>query len=146
MKGWRDGESLVDIEDEVDDELDDDQSYAQVATTNKKKHHEDVESAPSRHAVKKSSVHSVNEAHRREDMEKRKIALAARLASRNTGGGDDDEKGIADAARLTAQRESAKKLSTFPQPPTLPPGTTLRDDAMTKTKAFLEHKPDEFLT
>jgi len=130
---------------DTDDELDDDQSYPQVATTSKKKHHEDMETAPSRLAVKKSSVHSVNEAHRKEDMEKRKIALAARLASRNTGGGDDDEKGIADAARLTAQRESAKKLSTFPQPPTLPPGTTLRDDAMAKTKAFLEHKPEEFL-
>ena len=85
-----------------------------TAAAGKKKQHDEVEAAPSRLAVKKTSVHSVNEAHRKEDMEKRKIALAARLASRNTGGGDDDEKGIADAARLTAQRESSKKLSTFP--------------------------------
>jgi len=126
----------MDSEDE-----DDEQSSGMLPTKKKNFFGEEAESAPRREVVKMMSVNKVQEAHRREDMEIRKKALAERLASRNTADVDDAE-GIANAARLTAQRESTKKLSTFPQPPTLPTGTTLRDDAMTKTRAFLSFRPD----
>ena len=55
-------------------------------------------------------------------------------------GNNDDEK-LELEARLNAQKAMAKRLSTFPAPVTLPEGVTLRDDAMTKTKAFLEKMP-----
>ena len=98
---------------------------------------------PTRLTVKKSSVNSILDAHRKEDMEIRKKKLAERLATRQIAmAGSDDEQGLANAARLKAQQESTKKLCTFPAPPTLPPGLTLRDDAMTKAKSFLSHIPD----
>lgn len=98
---------------------------------------------PNRMAVKKISVNTVQDAHRQKELQDRKVKLAETLKSQRAAASADDIEGaIANAARLTAQRESTKKLSTFPQIPTLPPGVTLRDDAMTKTKAFLTHVPE----
>jgi hypothetical protein len=91
----------------------------------------------SRLAVKKSSARTSYEAKKKEEMEIRRKRLMERMIDKS---GPDDT-GIANAALLKAQKETGNRLSTFPHPPTLPEGVTLRDDPMSKTKAFLTKMP-----
>lgn len=64
-----------------------------------------------------------------------------RLAESMLQRGNNDDEKLELEARLNAQKAMAKRLSTFPAPGTLPEGVTLRDDVMTKTKAFLDKMP-----
>ena len=59
----------------------------------------------------------------------------------NRGGGDDGG-AMENLAQIKAQRASAERMCTVKSLPTLPEGSTLRDDVMTKAKAFLTKMPD----
>lgn len=111
-----------------------------VARTNTQKSAgglEEEEVVPTRQNVKKLSVKSKQDAIRKKEQEYRRKKL-----SENMRTGTMDNSGIGNAARSRSQFESASRLSTIHHPPTLPEGVTLRDDPMTKTKAFLTHLPD----
>ena len=90
--------------------------------------------------VKKNSNRTSTDAQRRIDMGVRRKLLADMQGKGSDGAAD--EEALMKAAKLKAQRAMANRLSTFPHPATLPQGVTLRDDAMTKTKAFLTNHPD----
>lgn len=98
---------------------------------------EEEDVVPSRLNVKKLSVKAKQDAVRKKEQEYRRKKL-----SENMRTGAMDNSGIGNAARSRSQVESASRLSTIFHPPTLPEGVTLRDDPMTKTKAFLTHLPD----
>ena len=89
--------------------------------------------------VKKTSNRMSTDAQRRIDMGVRRKLLADMQGKGSDGAAD--EEALMKAAKLKAQRAMANRLSTFPHPATLPEGITLRDDAMTKTKAFLTSRP-----
>ena len=95
---------------------------------------------PTRNIVKKNSLRTSQEFHRKEEMEERRQRLATAMATRNASKQVDDD-GIDHAARLKAQNAMANRLCTIKAPPTLPEGSTLRDDTMTKTIAFLTKMP-----
>ncbi len=95
---------------------------------------------PTRNIVKKNSLRTSQEFHRKEEMEARRQRLATAMATRNASKQVDDD-GIDHAARLKAQNAMANRLCTIKAPPTLPEGSTLRDDTMTKTIAFLTKMP-----
>lgn len=98
---------------------------------------EEEDVVPTRQNVKKLSVKAKQDAVRKKEQEYRRKKL-----SENMRTGTMDNSGIGNAARSRSQFESANRLSTIFHPPTLPEGVTLRDDPMTKTKAFLTHLPD----
>lgn len=102
--------------------------------------HPDDEPVASRLAVKKNSVRTQTDVLKRAEAESRRKRVEE-LAKRSSAeiSGDNDDAG--NAARLKVQRASVNKLSTFPHLPTLPEGVTLRDDAMTKTNAFITWIP-----
>ena len=91
--------------------------------------------------VKKQSGRTYNNAVRRIENAQRQKLLADKIMGKGADG-EDDEVALMKAAKLKAQRAMANRLSTFPPVATLPPGVTLRDDAMTKTQAFLTSYPD----
>jgi hypothetical protein len=95
---------------------------------------------PTRNIVKKNSLRTSQEFHRKEELEARRLRLANAMATRNASKQVDDD-GIDHAARLKAQNAMAHRLCTIKAPPTLPEGSTLRDDTMTKTVAFLTKMP-----
>jgi len=95
---------------------------------------------PTRNIVKKDSMRTSQEFHRKEEMEARRQRLATAMATRNASKQVDDD-GIDHVARLKAQNAMANRLCTIKAPPTLPEGSTLRDDTMTKTIAFLTKMP-----
>ena len=53
-----------------------------------------------------------------------------------------DDGGIDNLAAFKAQKAAAERLCTTQSLPTLPEGVKIRDDVMTKTKAFLTKMPD----
>ena len=102
----------------------------------KKEGVEEEEPVATRINVKHVSAHRTNSHNKKVEAEIRHKLLQETLKSRNS---DDAE--MANKAKLMQQKAMALRLSTFPAPVTLPEGITLRDDAMTKTKAFLEKMP-----
>jgi len=90
--------------------------------------------------VKKQSDRTYDSAVRRIENAQRQKLLTDKIMGR--GAAEDDEEALMKAAKLKAQRAMANRLSTFPPVATLPPGVTLRDDAMKKTQAFLTSYPD----
>eukprot|EP00606_Chrysophyceae_sp_TOSAG23-5_P000168 GSChrysophyteH2.ASY1.ANO1.235.1 assembled CDS len=104
----------------------------------------DVEDTPeeeetpvaTRNAVKHVSAHRTNAHNKKVEMAIRKQLLKETMASVGTSDAALEQK-----AKLIQQTQCALRLSTFPAPVTLPEGITLRDDPMTKTKAFLEKMP-----
>jgi len=101
-----------------------------------KKGGSEEEPVASRVAVKHISVHRTYAHKKKVELEIRRKLLHETLKSRNS---DDAE--MANKAKLMQQKAMALRLSTFPAPVTLPEGVTLRDDPMTRTKAFLEKMP-----
>jgi len=97
---------------------------------------EEEEPVASRVNVKHISAHRTNSHNKKVEMEIRRKLLQETLKSRNS---DDAE--MANKAKLMQQKAMALRLSTFPAPVTLPDGVTLRDDPMTRTRAFLEKMP-----
>ena len=53
-----------------------------------------------------------------------------------------DDGGIDGLATYKAQKAAAARLCTTRSLPTLPEGVKIRDDVMTKTKAFIAKLPD----
>lgn len=98
---------------------------------------DDAEKAPSSRLQVKHASASRAHAHNKmvEAAERRKL-LKETLASQNS-----DDAALALKAKLMQQKAMGQRLSTFPAPVTLPEGVTLRDDPMTKTKAFLTKMP-----
>jgi len=105
-------------------------------TKDKKAEGKEEEPVASRVNVKHISAHRTNTHNKKIEMEIRRKLLQETLKSRNS---DDAE--MANKAKLMQQKAMALRLSTFPAPVTLPEGVTLRDDPMTRTKAFLEKMP-----
>ena len=89
-----------------------------------------------RNVVKHVSAHRTNAHNKKVEMAIRKQLLKETMASVGTSDAALEQK-----AKLIQQTQCALRLSTFPAPVTLPEGITLRDDPMTKTKAFLEKMP-----
>ena len=90
----------------------------------------------SRVQVKNISQSRTNAHNRMLEKAERRRLLKETLASQNS-----DDAALANKAKLMQQKEMGLRLSTFPAPVTLPEGVTLRDDPMTKTKAFLTKMP-----
>ncbi len=111
-------------------------SYSNERNKDKKGSLEDEEPVASRQTVKHVSSHRTHVHNKKVEMEIRRKLLQETLKSRNS---DDAE--MANKAKLMQQKAMALRLSTFPAPVTLPEGVTLRDDAMTRTNAFLEKMP-----
>jgi len=107
----------------------------------------DVENkaVPTRVAVKKASARAQQEERRRLEAEIKQKTLEdkmMRLASRRAkDAGDDNGGAIGNLALLLSQKACAERLSTTAHVISLPPGITLKDDTMTKTKAFLSTMP-----
>ena len=100
---------------------------------------------PTRLAVKKASTRAQQEEKRRLETEIKQKTLEdkmMRLASRRAkDAGDADGGAIGNLALLLSQKACAERLSTTHAVTTLPPGVTLKDDTMTKTRAFLSTMP-----
>lgn len=94
------------------------------------------EAVNSRVQVKNISQSRTNAHNRMLEKAERRRLLKETLASQNS-----DDAALANKAKLMQQKEMGLRLSTFPAPVTLPEGVTLRDDPMTKTKAFLTKMP-----
>jgi hypothetical protein len=98
---------------------------------------EEEEKAPAtRNQVKNQSANRANAHNRKLEAAERRKLLKETLASQNS-----DDAALALKAKLMQQKAMGQRLSTFPAPVTLPEGVTLRDDPMTKTKAFLSKMP-----
>lgn len=95
---------------------------------------------PSRSDVKHVSKKVSREALKKEEMTIRRKILAEKMLSASAGQPDDSALEL--AARLKSQNEMAARLCTVHKTPTLPEGVTRRDDAMTKSAAFLTKMPD----
>ena len=95
-----------------------------------------LEPVNSRVQVKNLSQSRTNAHNRMIEKAERRRLLKETLASQNS-----DDAALANKAKLMQQKEMGLRLSTFPAPVTLPEGVTLRDDPMTKTKAFLTKMP-----
>ncbi len=101
-------------------------------------------SVPTRLTVKKASTRAQTEEKRRVEMEIKQKTLEdkmMRLSSRRNQIEGGDDSAIGNLALLLSQQACAERLSTTHSVLTLPPGVTLKDDPMTKTKAFLTTKP-----
>ena len=120
---------------EHEDEYEIPKTLSSIQQTNTNQN-DDEDYVPSRIGVKKISGKSCQDAVRKSDLETRRKKLQESMA------GSMDNSGIGNAARSRSQFQSAARLSTIHHPATLPEGVTLRDDPMTKTKAFLVHLPD----
>jgi len=96
------------------------------------------EMVPSRAFLKLSSGRQHSEMLRKREQEKRRKKMAELMA-----GADDGENAAAKAgaARKRAQEAAAYRLSSQPSPPGFPPGLTLKDGAMERSKAFLTQMP-----
>ena len=98
---------------------------------------EEGEKAPaSRLQVKNASANRAHAHNKMVEAAERRKLLKETLASQNS-----DDAALALKAKLMQQKAMGQRLSTFPAPATLPEGVTLRDDPMTKTKAFLTKMP-----
>ena len=95
-----------------------------------------LEPVNTRVQVKNISQARTNAHNRKLEKQERRRLLKETLASQNS-----DDAALAMKAKLMQQKEMGLRLSTFPAPVTLPEGVTLRDDPMTKTKAFLTKMP-----
>jgi E3 ubiquitin-protein ligase DOA10 len=117
-----------------------------------------VEDVPSNKSVKRSSERTTVEAARKLENEKKLkrfvvciifltvsdiflSRLQERMALGRSAAAVDDG-GIGGLAAYKAQKAAADRLCTTQSLPTLPPGVKIRDDVMTKTKAFLTVMPD----
>lgn len=118
------------------DEYETNPSKPMGSSANSNSNQDEDEYVPSRIGVKKISGKSCQDAVRKSDLETRRKKLQESMA------GSMDNSGLGNAARSRSQFQSAARLSTIHHPATLPEGVTLRDDPMTKTKAFLTHLPD----
>lgn len=101
-------------------------------------------SVPTRLMVKKASTRAQTEEKRRVEMEIKQKTLEdkmMRLSSRRNQAEGGDDSAIGNLALLLSQQACAERLSTTHTVMTLPPGVTLKDDPMTKTKAFLTTMP-----
>jgi anaerobic glycerol-3-phosphate dehydrogenase len=96
---------------------------------------------PSNKSMKRTSERTTVDAARRLENEKKLKRLQERMALGRTAAAVDDG-GIGGLAAFKAQKAAADRLCTTQSLPTLPPGVKIRDDIMTKTKAFLTVMPD----
>jgi hypothetical protein len=103
---------------------------------NKDKNVIEEEPVSTRSSVKNISKHRTNQHNKKVESEIRRKMIQETMRS-----AESSDDALANKAKLIQQKAMALRLSTFPAPVTLPEGVTLRDDPMTKTKAFLEKMP-----
>lgn len=90
-----------------------------------------------RNNVKRVSSRITLEAERKSQQAQRAKKLAEKMVT-----GEVDESGLALIAKIKAQQVVMSKLCSHHHPATLPDTVTIRDDAMTKTQAFLTILPN----
>lgn len=96
---------------------------------------------PSNRSVKRSSDRTTADALKKIELDKRQKRLQERMALGRSAAAADDG-GIDGLATYKAQKAAAARLCTTRSLPTLPEGVKIRDDVMTKTKAFIAKLPD----